>query len=268
MGFVLAGFDAPAAASPIIRPILGQDSVANCAIAPDAAAADCLDAGAVLPVETSVPFLSLGGLNIGIIGGSLSAVSEVSSHIRPIPLPAAGWLLFAGLSALGVFGKRRRDPLPSLGRDDEPLSATLRDTVRIEFGTELRRVRLSLPGLPSLRELARVRWQLAFAPGRTSPVRPCGAAGHLYAAIAERAPPAARMTQSLSRPSGTPSRRPAFSLLERLGQAIGSAAFFVFDGSATKCAPARASPSLDFAAIRNFIGWRRKPYEAIQTRGS
>jgi hypothetical protein len=131
-----------------------------------------------------------------------SATARFSESVAPIPLPAAGWMLLAGLGALGLWGKRRDGRVV-------PLRATLRTSARTDLG--LRPGPVRLPGFAPFSDLlldrsAGGRIPHAFAPGRSSPVRPVGGAGHRYAATAERAPPTAAAdvtTPVVADPSGS-----------------------------------------------------------------
>lgn len=191
LAFVLAAGPAGAAPlddwtlSPELAPVCAMDlevdlghgtcavSAANLAAAP-AAAPDMLSA--VLP-----------GLDALLPQAIGSATVRFSESVAPIPLPAAGWMLLAGLGALGLWGRRRDGQAV-------PLRATLRTSARTDLDVQPGPVRLS--GFVPFSDLlldrsAGGRIPHAFAPGRSSPVRPVGGAGHRYAATAERAPPAA-----------------------------------------------------------------------------
>jgi hypothetical protein len=154
-------------------------------------------AAPVVPVEFDGAFVVR-------IGESLwnGTALGTGDAIAPIPLPAAGWLVLAGMGALGLMRRRRADAMSGL-RGSEPLGTALR-------GSALRHA----PGTPArpsflipqaLRRAARSRlrrnWQArAFSPGTCSPVRPCGGAGQRYAATAERAPPRASSSAPTSGP--------------------------------------------------------------------
>jgi hypothetical protein len=147
-------------------------------------AADLAAAPAAVPDMLSAVLPGFDALLPQAIG---SATARFSETVAPIPLPAAGWMLIAGLGALGLWGKRRDGRVV-------PLRATLRASARTDPG--LRPGPVRLPGFVPLSDLlldrsAGGRIPHAFAPGRSSPVRPVGGAGHRYAATAERAPPAA-----------------------------------------------------------------------------
>jgi hypothetical protein len=152
----------------------------SCAASP----ADLAAAPAAVPDMLSAVLPGFDALLPQAIG---SATARFSDSVAPIPLPAAGWMLIAGLGALGLWGKRRDGRVV-------PLRATLRASVRSDPG--LRPGPVRLPGFTPLSDLlldrsAGGRIPHAFAPGRSSPLRPVGGAGHRYAATAERAPPAA-----------------------------------------------------------------------------
>ena len=154
-----------------------------------------------LPRRRTLRSCPLGFTRFGEIGaGYVQAVSDVAhkldSSITPIPAPAAIWLLMAGLGGLGAFRRRKENALPSLrgGTDIEPAGVALRggsvdvSTAGGALGefrfAPFRRLRALLLDLAV--DGNRYR---AFAKGRSNPVRPCGGAGNLYAATAERAPP-------------------------------------------------------------------------------
>lgn len=46
--------------------------------------------------------------NVSLFNGSLEVVSADFETPAPIPLPAAGWMLLAGLGGLGMIGRRKR----------------------------------------------------------------------------------------------------------------------------------------------------------------
>lgn len=140
--------------------------------------------------------LKAGGL---LLSGAAASAISASESIAPVPLPAAGWLLLAGLGGLGLFGRRRRGALPSLrrGTDDgiEPLAATLRGAAWDDTPPATVQAPAIIPGRrlrDRLRDLLLAGEGLtAFALDRISPDRPCGGAGMLWSATAERAPPMA-----------------------------------------------------------------------------
>jgi hypothetical protein len=125
------------------------------------------------------------GIASAVLPAPLPVAGALDANVAPIPIPAAGWLLIAGLGALGLFHRRRRDT---------PLRPALRASARTDFAASRHGpVRLFPAALPALdlrrgRALRSERLN-AFAPGRATPARPAGGAGILYAAIAERAPP-------------------------------------------------------------------------------
>jgi hypothetical protein len=130
----------------------------------------------------------------GIAAGLHSTVPQLKDSLQsttaPVPLPAAGWMLVAGLGALGLF-RRRRDGTPV------PLRTALRDGARADLGPRRDPMFLRLPAAlrPGARRslLLRARGErlTAFAPGRAAPDHPRGGAGTRPAVSAERAPPAA-----------------------------------------------------------------------------
>lgn len=142
----------------------------------------------------------------GSLLGSAAAHVEAVELVAPIPLPAAAWLVLAGMGMLGIAARRRREALPTLRRcpvrpaadgadaGTDPLASCLRgsalsDTHRF-FGSRLRPRR---PGR-FLREASllslRLWPQTAFPPGTASPAVPCGGSLHAYPPLSERAPPA------------------------------------------------------------------------------
>jgi hypothetical protein len=172
-------------------PVIETPAARELACTTGSVAPECLT---VASATSAFGLIRAGGL---LLSGAAVSVIQASESIVPVPLPAAGWLLVAGLGALGLFGRRREGALPTLrpARDGlEPVSTTLRSGVRGDAPAPLR-ARALIRGF-GLRERLRDLMQMgerlrAFAPGRTSPVRPCGGAGMLWAATAERAPPMA-----------------------------------------------------------------------------
>ena len=122
-----------------------------------------------------------------------------------------------GIGGLGVMGRRRREALPGLRGEDgvEPLAATLRNSARTEAADQ-RRVPVRLDGFRRLIDafrdsLLNATRPHAFAPGRSSPSRPNGGAGTLWAAIAKRGPPADDATRHVGGVIPAPAGAPAFS---------------------------------------------------------
>lgn len=190
----------PAAAAPVVETVPADPMAAKACLGTfGAATATCPEpAAGTLPTLAPDVTSDWAGLAArfanGIAAGLQSTVPQLKDSLQstaaPVPLPAAGWLLVAGLGALGLF-RRRRDGTPV------PLRTALRDGARADVAPRRDPMFLRLPAAlrPGARRslLLRARGErlTAFAPGRTSPVRPVGGAGTRYAATAERAPPAA-----------------------------------------------------------------------------
>jgi hypothetical protein len=177
-------------AAPVIETPAAREFTCNVgSITPDCLRLQSVEAGC----SAAFGLLRVGG---SLLDGAAASAVYVSESFAPVPLPAAGWLLVAGLGGLGLFGRRRQDALPTLrpGRGGiEPVATALRGGVRGDIPAPLRAPSL-IRGF-SLRDRLRDlmlsgEGLRAFAPGRTSPDRPCGGAGMLWAATAERAPPA------------------------------------------------------------------------------
>ena len=229
IALVFLGFVRPSAAAPVL------DTPGACAEA-CTFAPPLIETDSALAADDSV--LSIGFTRFGEIGaGYVRAVSDVAhkldSSITPIPAPAAIWLLMAGLGGLGAFRRRKDNALPSLrgGAEIEPAGVALRGgSVDVSAGAArgefrfapFRRLRALLLDLAA--DGSRYR---AFARGRSSPVRPCGGAGNLYAATAERAPPVWMVQDDFLGSFNSGSQGPAISFSERLSQGIGFAALFL-----------------------------------------
>ncbi|MCU0854766.1 MAG: VPLPA-CTERM sorting domain-containing protein, partial [Rhodobacteraceae bacterium] len=128
----------PAAAAPVVETVPADPMAAKACLGTfGAATTDC-------PAETvagTVPALApdvtsdWAGLAArfanGIAAGLHSTVPQLKDSLQsttaPVPLPAAGWMLVAGLGALGLF-RRRRDGTPV------PLRTALRDGARADLG--------------------------------------------------------------------------------------------------------------------------------------
>jgi hypothetical protein len=123
-----------------------------------------------------------------------------AESITAVPLPAAGWLILAGLGALGLARRRRQNSLPTLrsaaGIDClEPLGAALRGSGASEGFTHRNRWGswVTLPGfIGSRKRFQHLPYRpRAFGLADVSPAAPSGGAGCRCAGTAERAPPAA-----------------------------------------------------------------------------
>jgi hypothetical protein len=187
-----------------------------------------------------------------VLGGAASAI-RFSQAITAVPIPAAGWLLVAGMGALGLIGKRRQDAFPLLrgGRELEPLGSALRTSARaMAFERSARYpLRQYLRDLiDSFRERTRdADHPRAFAPGRASPLRPCGGAGMLWQATAERGPPS--FGAACGRFTRGAVRRDATSNLEYSGlQCVGMGGMppFRLFVSFSAAEPVRHRPRADF----------------------
>ncbi len=132
-----------------------------------------------------------------LLSGVAASALHASETIAAVPLPAAGWLLLAGMGGLGLFGRIRS--LPSLRRHRggvEPAATALRGSAHAAVRAGHRAPAIfHLSGAGQSRALLVIARRAgddlrAFAPGQSSPVRPCGGAAARWAATAERAPPA------------------------------------------------------------------------------
>jgi hypothetical protein len=217
--------------------------------APTASAAPLFEEPTALSVNLSHTDIAAGDsvvlrfMGIGAIGASyVRAVSDAAhkldGSIAPIPAPAAIWLLMAGLGGLGIFRRRRENALPSLrhGAEIEPAGVALR-CGSVDLSTRAVHVGWRFAPFVRLRALHMAfvgdcsRYQ-AFANGLSSPVRPCGGAGNLYAATAERAPPVRTFWGDFLGSFSFGLKRLGVLFFEWLGQGIGLAALlFASDAS-------------------------------------
>jgi len=245
---LLAGLALCLLAAPGARaaPLSGPEALPPAMAAPEAtcpegfagAAEGCTAAASALVAAQSG--LAAGWADLATGLGTLlpARTDDLSASVAPIPLPAAGWLLVAGLGALGLFGRKRGDA-------PVPLRSALRDSARAD-GPVLRTARL-FRGPATLDLMRRRRPPMAgrlsaFAPDCRDDAHPPGGAGCRSHAMAERAPPArasGRVTPGVAtaRPIGP--MFPGPSLQDR---PPGPAARpFVF--SVAAAAPAAATPS-------------------------
>jgi hypothetical protein len=195
----LTAFSHRAQAAPVIETEVAREFVCVAgSLAPQ-----CLALGAEDTAGAAFGLLKAGGL---LLSGAAASAITASESIAPVPLPAAGWLLLAGLGGLGLFGRRRQNALPTLRSSEggiEPLAGALLGGGYDDMPPAAVRAPALVPStsfhdrLRALMNLGAGLWQ-AFAPGRTSPARPCGGAGMLWAATAERAPPMAAAVDGAS----------------------------------------------------------------------
>jgi hypothetical protein len=186
-------------AAPIMEPSSASHATAACQVG--ASVVDCV---APIVVDHATALDAVPGFTIfpeQIARSVAASAARVSETISAVPLPAAGWLLFVSMGGLGLFGKRRKNALPGLrkGADPdqndgvEPLATALRDSARTDISSGSVKPFL-LKGMARLSEALldcslTGRCPQAFSPGRSSPDRPHGGAGSLYAATAKRGPP-------------------------------------------------------------------------------
>ena len=173
------------------------------------------------------------GVGASYVSAMSSAAQQLDGSVTPIPAPAAIWLLLAGLGALGAFRRRQANALPSLrhGGDIEPARVALRGGAA-DGPVAAANAELQLVPFRRLRALpadivANSGGYQAFAKGQSSPARPCGGAGNLYAATAERAPPVRTFQDDILGSLISGSRGPTISSSERPSQGIGFAARFL-----------------------------------------
>ena len=186
------------------------------------ATGDLVDGGCILDAEPvddrgfALTDLDLIGRGGDLLAGAAASAMRATESITPVPLPAAAWLLAMGLGGLGLIGKRRREALPGLRGEDgvEPLAATLRNSARTE-AADHRRAPVRLDGFRRLIDAFRdsclnATRPHAFAPGQSSPHRPVGGAGTLWAATAKRGPPEGDATRRVGGVIPAPADAPAF----------------------------------------------------------
>jgi hypothetical protein len=171
----------PSTATPLIETAQAAAPAAPC-LALDPSACDRLPAAP----EAVTPALATNwyGIPTPLPAARTAPQPDLAASVAPIPLPAAGWLLVAGLGALGLFRRRGTQPAP--------LRTTLRGCARTDLARPRTPARLFPAAAPldlSRRSAARSERLTAFAPGRATRARPTGAAGVRGAATAERAPP-------------------------------------------------------------------------------
>jgi hypothetical protein len=185
LGLLLVLAGPPGRASAAVIPDPGVDLSVFCGIG---FVQDCAPGAEERPVGHLSP------LDFGVALWNDAATAMETPALAPIPLPAAGWLLLAGLGALGLAQRRRQARFGAAARGSLSHRAALRLGTRadlLEAAEGLRRcperghLLFADPFGPAAPGPA-VR---AFARGEASPVRPCGGAGHRYPATAERAPP-------------------------------------------------------------------------------
>ena len=205
-----------ASAAPVFKATVPENSL--CAALPDIASQDCiLEATTPAKHGFRISDLDLIGRGGDLLSGAATSALRMTETITPVPLPAAAWLLAMGIGGLGLMGRRRREALPGLRGEDgvEPLAATLRNSARTE-AADHRRAPVRLDGFRRLIDAFRdsrlnAARPHAFAPGRSSPRRPNGGAGTLWAATAKRGPPADDATTRVGGVIPAPAGAPAFS---------------------------------------------------------
>ena len=180
---LVAAFGAdPASAAPVVDAVglMPSPFAAECANAAPAQSSDCAGStNIMLPAPTS----AWHGIFFNL-ARSLQAAEDVSAAVVPIPLPAAGFMLLAGLGVLGLV-RRRRDGA------EVSLRVALRETSRVDVDGH----RPVAPRLIPSAKVSHLRVDAArnldaFSPAVSSRARPLGGAVMRYAAMAERAPPA------------------------------------------------------------------------------
>jgi hypothetical protein len=218
----------PAAAAPVVETVPADPMAAKACLGTFGAAttANCPETAAgtvhALAPDVTSDWAGLAArFANGIAAGLHSTVPQLKDSLQsttaPVPLPAAGWLLVAGLGALGLF-RRRRDGTPV------PLRAALRDGARTDVAPRRDPMFLRLPAAlrPGARRslLLRARGErlTAFAPGRAALDHPRGGAGTRPATSAERAPPAAAGQNPYSGPFPRTHSGPA--LVRRCREAV------------------------------------------------
>jgi hypothetical protein len=137
------------------------------------------------PTAEALGPLAWYGIASAIIFASDPATSANDGTVAPIPLPAAGWLLVAGLGALGLFRRRAAGHVP--------LRTALRECARTEWAPRSDAPARHFHAAASIhlwrRSAARSERLTAFPPCRVLLSQFKGRVGMREAASAERAPP-------------------------------------------------------------------------------